>query len=222
MNHISENKNAPNMQSRVLVPDEIPAWKIEAQREVFDKCFTQTEYLWDEPNPTPNSDMTLRALHRGVVEMLASLEADYMFVLRFEQPLSFNAIRRRLKKFGALLDRYVLGRHWYKSPIRSEWIAVVEDRKHVHILIRLPGHRKLTRYQEEYGPLPHLSMMWTSMVRHRKIAARAHVSRLRETDDLRIAFYCAKRARYKEMWKADYEFLILSSEFHSRRVRHAA
>jgi hypothetical protein len=207
----------------IYVTNGLPDWRIEARREAIEKCFPQPEYLWKETNPAVNSDMVLRERQRGVSELALSIGPEYMFTIRFEQQLSCGAIRSRLKRFGAVLDRRLLGRNWHKSNDRSVWIAVVEDRSHVHILLRPPKHRNLTQYTADYGVQGHLGAFWTSIVCRYRIGARAHVIRLHESwDELYAANYCAKQAWKKALWKSEYEFLILGSEFHSRRVQHVA
>jgi hypothetical protein len=196
-------------------------WRVEDRRRAIEKRFPLPEFLWKESNPTAESDMVLRERQRGVAELLLGIWPQYLFTIRFEEPLRFAAIRFRLKKFGALLDGQLLGSNWHKSSDRSLWIAVVEDHSHVHILLRPPERRNLTHYTASYGPQAHLGAFWTSIVRRHRIGARVHVIRLREGEELNAAAYCAKRAWKKEMWDSEHEFLILGSEFHGRRVQHA-
>ena len=144
INDVTVFKNGTNMplQARSdLVPDTIPDWRIESWREVIRNCFSNREYLWKEPHRAADSGMACRERQLGLAELLLSISAEYLMPLRFEQPLTSNAIRSRLRKFGALVDRSFLGRNWCKSSNRSVWIAVVEDQCHVHIPLRPPERR---------------------------------------------------------------------------------
>jgi len=217
---MNENKNASNMQSAGLVPDVIPSWKSEAWREIILKFIPEPKSLWKESNPAADSDIALRERQRGLFELILSIQPEYMLTVRFEQPLHFNAIRSRLKRIGALLDRKLLGRNWHKSNNRSEWIAVIENHIHVHIVLRPPKGRNLTHYTAEYGPQPHLGAYWTDVVGRHRIAAQVHVVRVKEMDELYIADYCAKRGWRKDLW--NHEFVILGSEFHTSRLPQIA
>jgi hypothetical protein len=212
-------KQAPGTATPANLGEGLPTcdWRREAWRELIEHFFPMPPTLWKEQYPIANSEIESRRRQRGMAELLLEIRPEYMFTVRFEHPLSATAIRSRLKRFGARLDRLLLGKNWYKCPNRSVWIALVENASHVHIALRPPEGRNITHY--DYGDQLHLTVFWTSVVQRHRIAAKVHVIRIRDEDRLAIVRYCVKQAWRKDMWNDGHEFFILSAEFHSNRLQ---
>jgi hypothetical protein len=87
---------------------------------------------------------------RSLCQMLCEFPADFFVTANFNKPeLSHLAAKDKLKRFHAVLDRKLLGKHWACSPARTDFIAVSETKcgmRHYHMLVRIPDHSNHDRF----------------------------------------------------------------------------
>jgi len=85
-----------------------------------------------------------RKRQRALALWLFDKEFDLFITLNSNDPfLNYEQGRAALKKLGALLDHYFLGRKWwnYESNRRTYFVAIPEHgggELHYHVLVRIP------------------------------------------------------------------------------------
>ncbi len=193
-------------------------WRVEARDRLIEKLLGQEgERLWQEDFPNAGSDIACRERQRGLMQMALDVRANWFLTIQFERALTPDVFRDRLKRFGAVLDSHLLGHDWHRNPNRSVWIAVAEDSRHAHLMLRTSTGRELTPYVGSFGFRSDLTAYWTEIVRRKKLAASVHVARLQGGDDVRVAAYIAKNAGTKAFWNARIGPVFVSGEFHGGR-----
>ena len=107
----------------------------------------------DEP-VTLNSYQRRLRRQRDLALWTADREFDLLISINSNSPnFTYDSGRTALRKFGALLDRCLLGKHWWRMPSkeRTLFFAVPEfagGELHYHISLRLPA--KAREIRKEY------------------------------------------------------------------------
>jgi hypothetical protein len=135
---------------------------------------------------------------------------------------TYDSGRVALRKFGALLDRCLLGKHWWRMPSkeRTLFFAVPEfagGELHYHISVRLPA-----KAQRDPNRVLKLRHGLTLQLRKKRIfpCGDADVKVLTEGTEIEVAWRQVNVACYvvKDLWRPDaWENCILSTEFHPVR-----
>jgi hypothetical protein len=192
-------------------------WKIAARARVIDLLLPVPQFHPEE-FPKQDSDLGMYRRRQGLLQMVFDLDPQYFITLRFNRAsgpsLSFEAIRRRLKFFGAILDEHLLGNSWSRSTNRSSWIALIEDGHHCHILLRCPDGNSFKRWRGDYGPQTHLDIFWNPLVQRKRIGIEIDFQRLAPSALPAVASYAVKDFWKLERWNSVRDFVI-SSEFHT-------
>jgi hypothetical protein len=167
-------------------------------------------------------------LQRAIALMLWDKEFDYMITLN-SNDYRFNHERGRvaIKRFGALVDRCLLGGSWFKYPSRERtfFIAVPEYRGaewHYHILLKVP--RSAKRYPSR---MKKLRRVIRTHIQTKRILPRgdADIKRLTGVSDIEDTGHQFEVACYvvKDLWKpGHWENCIFSTEFHPSGQRKRA
>ncbi|HEV8415241.1 MAG TPA: hypothetical protein VGQ49_16745 [Bryobacteraceae bacterium] len=143
-----------------------------------------------------------------------TVRPDLFVTLRFNESLSPIATRRRLRVFGAMVERNWLGQYWWKKPDRerSLYVAFLEgtEQPHWHMLWRLP-------VSVQHTPLWKLQALLPAIAR-RKIApaGSVDVQDLRPNGELlRVITYCLKQSDGQH----NDDRFVISTEFRSANGR---
>lgn len=164
------------------------------------------------------------ARQRSLATWLWDQEFDCMVTINSNDPLfSFERGRFALKGFGALLDRYFLGKRWceIESRQRTFFVAVPESaggELHYHILLRFPPKPRRDSTQ-----IARFMRQLTAKLKAKRIFPRGDVhiqsfqGRSGEIDSYHQL--CTISYVVKHRWKADLKDCdcIISSEFHLAR-----
>ena len=158
-------------------------------------------------------------LQRAFFRLAVDQKPDLSITLKLNTVCN---VRNKLKQFGAILDRYFLGRNWCKRPSadRFFFVAFIEpDRdatgaQHAHLLVRLPTSTR-ERWRKRPWKATLLSERLTSLIRRKGMpAGNVHIRLIKsEWEAESAASYAVKNAKRQEWNSANF---ILSTEFSSR------
>jgi hypothetical protein len=182
----------------------IEDWRAELRRSLVERMF-------------PESVETQRA---AFAWLAFEHEFEFMVTIQFGQALNDGQIHAAIGRFGALLDRYWLGRAWarYASDERAFFVATIERGKkgnsHVHMLLRRP-HAVAARFTRaiwrEELQAKVLSDVITDSARRKGICPFGDVLFERLFNQVGGAAYVLKKFGGRNSTE-----LILSHEFHPR------
>jgi hypothetical protein len=157
---------------------------------------------------------------RELAFWLSEREFDWMVTINPNDPrFDHKRGRTALKKFGALTDRYFLGKRWcrFKPSARTFFFAVPEHsggELHYHLLLKLPtkAFRDSTRIRRFIRTL-------NGKLQSKRIVPRgdAHVLRLSGRGEIQDSLKQRDTVCYvaKGLWRSDdYDNCVLSTEFH--------
>ena len=144
---------------------------------------------------------------RSLRQMLCTFAADFFVTANFNMhALSYTTAKEKLKRFHAVIDHKLLGKHWCRLPDgRTRFVAVPEtkfDKLHYHMLVKVADLSNHCRFQE----------IAPNLFRHRSISVGGSldIRPIRtETDHQAVADYMTKDC-YREDQIENY---VLSSEF---------
>ena len=200
-----------------------PGWKAEAWRRIGEMLFPPHKPAYLEPFPCQDSYQLRIERQRAMFLWVREQDPHLFLTLKFNRPLSEIALRDRLRRFDALLNRRFLGRRWHRYPSEDRvwYVAFVErDRDgsgalHIHYLMRLPPRLgNIAAWKLGRGS----SVVLTEEVRkgcNRVAPAGDVVSFALDDGNIGPVAYALKGL--KKRWNHDQWFL--STEFHPGHLR---
>jgi hypothetical protein len=139
-----------------------------------------------------------------------------------DSTFNYNRGRSAIKKFGALVDRQLLGRNWHKfSSDERTFFAAIPERAggelHYHILLKFPP-----KAQHDTKSLQDFGRGFKRRIEHKRIFPRgdADVGQLTGHGELVDSGNQFKTTCYvaKDLWQEEISSnVILSNEFHLPR-----